>query len=284
MTQGGVLVGPNGMTLYTFDKDTAGSGKSVCNGPCATNWPPLMAGTAASCGRRGLQPVVTRDDGSQAAGLQGQAAVLLGQGQQARRQDRRRREPGLAHRHTLKARHGRRMEHHRIVEQRARDCAATRVCSRATRGPPTIWCRTRWSAPAANGCSGARGSNLRAWLFTLMHHLYLNQRRGAPPSPALDIDTLHEGLAAPPSGTDDALDLERCLQRVPPEQRAVLLLVSMEDLSYEEVASVLAIPVGTVMSRLSRARSRLRELLDAPAGDLAARPAASGAPTLRRLK
>jgi RNA polymerase sigma-70 factor (ECF subfamily) len=64
----------------------------------------------------------------------------------------------------------------------------------------------------------------------------------------------------------------------------VLLLVSMEDLSYEEVARVLAIPVGTVMSRLSRARSRLRELLDAPAVDLAARPAASGAPTLRRLK
>ena len=39
----GVLVGPNGMTLYTFDKDVADSGKSVCNGPCATNWPPLMA-------------------------------------------------------------------------------------------------------------------------------------------------------------------------------------------------------------------------------------------------
>ena len=39
----GALTGPNGMTLYVFDKDTAGSGKSVCNGPCATNWPPLMA-------------------------------------------------------------------------------------------------------------------------------------------------------------------------------------------------------------------------------------------------
>ncbi|MDO8374470.1 MAG: hypothetical protein Q7T39_21295, partial [Polaromonas sp.] len=39
----GVLVGPNGMTLYTFDRDVTGSGKSVCNGPCATNWPPLMA-------------------------------------------------------------------------------------------------------------------------------------------------------------------------------------------------------------------------------------------------
>jgi predicted lipoprotein with Yx(FWY)xxD motif len=58
----GVFVGPNGMTLYTFDRDAAGSGKSVCNGPCATNWPPLMAqpGDAAS----GDWSVVTRDDGS----------------------------------------------------------------------------------------------------------------------------------------------------------------------------------------------------------------------------
>ena len=91
-------------------------------------------------------------------------------------------------------------------------------------------------------------------------------------------------LRAPDAASDLALDLQRCLLRLPVEQRAVLLLVSMEDLSYEEVASVLAIPVGTVMSRLSRARSRLRELLDAPAGDLAARPAAIGAPMLRRLK
>ena len=58
----GALVGPNGMTLYTFDRDAAGSGKSVCNGPCATNWPPLMASTGASSS--GNWTVVTRDDGS----------------------------------------------------------------------------------------------------------------------------------------------------------------------------------------------------------------------------
>jgi predicted lipoprotein with Yx(FWY)xxD motif len=57
----GVLVGPNGMTLYTFDKDAAGSGKSVCNGPCATNWPPLMA--ADSDKASGNYSIVTRDDG-----------------------------------------------------------------------------------------------------------------------------------------------------------------------------------------------------------------------------
>lgn len=58
----GVLVGPNGMTLYTFDRDVAASGKSVCNGPCATNWPPLMA--TASDSNRGDWTVVVRDDGS----------------------------------------------------------------------------------------------------------------------------------------------------------------------------------------------------------------------------
>lgn len=58
---GGMLTGANGMTLYTFDKDTAGSGKSVCNGPCATNWPPLMAADSDSA--RGDYGIVVRDDG-----------------------------------------------------------------------------------------------------------------------------------------------------------------------------------------------------------------------------
>jgi predicted lipoprotein with Yx(FWY)xxD motif len=58
----GVLVGANGMTLYTFDRDVTGSGKSVCNGPCATNWPPLKA--ADSDAATGDYTVVVRDDGS----------------------------------------------------------------------------------------------------------------------------------------------------------------------------------------------------------------------------
>lgn len=60
-TSDGVLTGANGMTLYTFDRDEAGSGKSVCNGPCATNWPPLMAADADKS--MGDYTVVTRDDG-----------------------------------------------------------------------------------------------------------------------------------------------------------------------------------------------------------------------------
>jgi len=61
-TVDGALVGQNGMTLYTFDRDGAGTGKSVCNGPCATNWPPLQA--AAGDKSSGDWTVITRDDGS----------------------------------------------------------------------------------------------------------------------------------------------------------------------------------------------------------------------------
>ena len=65
----GVLVGPNGMTLYTFDKDVAGSGKSACNGPCATNWPPLMAAQGESAS--GDFSIITRDDGSKQWAVKG---------------------------------------------------------------------------------------------------------------------------------------------------------------------------------------------------------------------
>ena len=60
-TADGVLVGPNGMTLYTFSRDTVGSGKSACNGPCITNWPALVAPDAAK--PMGDYSVVVRDDG-----------------------------------------------------------------------------------------------------------------------------------------------------------------------------------------------------------------------------
>ena len=106
------------------------------------------------------------------------------------------------------------------------------------------------------------GSDLRAWLFTLMHNLYLNQRRTLAPVQWQDIDTVADRLQAPGDAHDTALDLERCLQQLPAEQRAVLLLVTLEDMDYAEVARVLQVPVGTVMSRLSRARARLKELMD----------------------
>ena len=130
------------------------------------------------------------------------------------------------------------------------------------------------------------GSDLRAWLFTLMHNIYVNQRRAAKVAlNSVNIDDVEGDLQAPVSSSDDRLDLTHCLQRLPADQRAVLLLVAVEDMSYEEAAKVLGIPMGTVMSRLSRARSRLRELMEgAPAPAPAQRVPATSAPALRRLK
>jgi len=64
----GILVDAHGMTVYTFDKDVAGSGKSACNGPCAENWPPVKAGDAAVSAP---YSTVTRDDGSKQLAYQG---------------------------------------------------------------------------------------------------------------------------------------------------------------------------------------------------------------------
>ena len=107
----------------------------------------------------------------------------------------------------------------------------------------------------------------------------------------MDIDDVQDQLPGASAPSDDALDLERCLQRLPADQRAVLLLVAMEDMGYEDTARILGIPVGTVMSRLSRARMRLRALMDreptqgsAPATQAGSVAAASTAPALRRLK
>jgi RNA polymerase sigma factor (sigma-70 family) len=128
------------------------------------------------------------------------------------------------------------------------------------------------------------GSDLRAWLFTLMHNVFVNQLRSAsrqsPAGASVNVDDVEHELVAPETGASQGLDLQRCLLRLPEDQRVVLLLVSLEDLSYEDVAKVTGVPIGTVMSRLSRARARLRELMDSPASS-----ASTGAPPLlRRLK
>ena len=128
------------------------------------------------------------------------------------------------------------------------------------------WTRSRQWQP---------GTDLRAWLFTIMHNLYVNdlrRRKSRPELLALD----DEALDAPRRATqEDGLglrDLQAALDRLPMEQREVLLLVGLEEMSYAEVAKTLSIPIGTVMSRLSRARERLRVQLD------------GAAPALRRVK
>ena len=112
-----------------------------------------------------------------------------------------------------------------------------------------------------------RGTDLRAWLFTVMHNVYVNQRRAARVNVPLDEDMPE--LAQPVREVDTLVlrDLDAAIRRLPPDQREVLLLVALEDMSYAEAAETLGIPIGTVMSRLARAREKLRAMLSGlPAG------------------
>lgn len=106
-------------------------------------------------------------------------------------------------------------------------------------------------------------ADVRAWLFTILHNLFVSQhRRRRTRSGTVPLTEDHENAATIPATQEDRLawrDLLRGLDRLPEEQRSVLLLVSVEDLSYAETAQVLGIPIGTVMSRLARGRDRLRE-------------------------
>lgn len=130
-------------------------------------------------------------------------------------------------------------------------------------------------------------TNLRAWLFTLMHNLYMNQlqrvRRQRAVGREVDVGESEAELIAPAQPIDTALDLQRCLLMLPEEQREVLLLVTLEDLSYKTVAQITGVPEGTVMSRLSRARHRLQALMDGTSAS-AGLPRAAEPVLLRRLK
>lgn len=119
------------------------------------------------------------------------------------------------------------------------------------------------------------GTDLRAWMFGIMHNLRVDQLR----RPGLNTSSWDdEDIEVPVRATQtDGIELEEladAIRRLPEEQRSVLLLVALEEMRYEDVARTLNIPVGTVMSRLARGRERLRLLLDD----------SSGAPGLRVVK
>ncbi|MCE4223112.1 sigma-70 family RNA polymerase sigma factor [Methylobacterium sp. C25] len=133
---------------------------------------------------------------------------------------------------------------------------------------------TRWHQRRDDG-------SVRSWLFAIVHNLAISRlrqrhRRGGSHLP---IDDAHEAVLAMPPRQEAGLqhrDLVRALDALPEDQRSVLLLVTVEGLSYAETAEVLGIPTGTVMSRLSRARDRMIQLMDGEA--------AAQRPALRRLK
>jgi RNA polymerase sigma-70 factor, ECF subfamily len=110
------------------------------------------------------------------------------------------------------------------------------------------------------------GSDLRAWLFAIMHNVFVNQvrrRRYEVEQPLDDLPAI--AVRATQSDQLELRDMDKALRTLPLEQREVVLMVVVEQLTYGEVSRALDIPIGTVMSRLSRARERLRQLLSGQA-------------------
>lgn len=114
-----------------------------------------------------------------------------------------------------------------------------------------------WSSRRSDG-------DLRAWLFTILRNLHVGshrqaQRRGT----VVEIDeTELPDSASGPDTVLEAHDVLAALDHLPEEQKSLLLLVGVEDFSYQEAARILDVPIGTVMSRLSRARKRLRSIVE----------------------
>ncbi|MBV9249276.1 MAG: sigma-70 family RNA polymerase sigma factor [Acetobacteraceae bacterium] len=119
--------------------------------------------------------------------------------------------------------------------------------------------------------------DLRAWLFAIMHNLFISRIRSAKVRGTVEpIDALDGASVGQHPNQESHMrgrDLMRALDSLPEDQRSVLLLVAVEGFSYAEVARVTGVPIGTVMSRLSRSRERLRRLLEE-----------EPAPALRRVK
>jgi RNA polymerase sigma-70 factor, ECF subfamily len=108
------------------------------------------------------------------------------------------------------------------------------------------------------------GTDLRAWLFTILHNQHVNDiRRSRREENNVPIDDTAPVAPVQPNAMDvlQLRDLEIALGKLAPEQRQVTLLVGMEGMAYEDVASILKVPVGTVRSRLSRGRDQLRALM-----------------------
>ena len=104
--------------------------------------------------------------------------------------------------------------------------------------------------------------DLRAWLFSIMHNVFVNQLKARKIAPTVEIDEAVIPAHIPAVTSVDVLDLQRALLTLAPEQREVVLLIALEDMTYADVSRALGIPIGTVMSRLSRGREKLRGLMN----------------------
>ena len=105
--------------------------------------------------------------------------------------------------------------------------------------------------------------DMRGWLFSIMHNLHVDGvRRPRVATQAIDDDTPEVAMAPTQGERLAVLDLQAALDQLPVEQKEIVLLVALEDMAYAEIAKTLGIPIGTVMSRLSRGRERLRALVE----------------------
>jgi RNA polymerase sigma-70 factor, ECF subfamily len=113
-----------------------------------------------------------------------------------------------------------------------------------------------------------QGTNFRAWMYRIVRNTFLTSRSGLSVKMTMPLDR-EEDAVGPPSDTPEAVLLARAdqqmvqsaLERLPVQFREVILLCDVEEMSYQEIAEIIGIPIGTVMSRLSRARKSMRELL-----------------------
>ena len=135
---------------------------------------------------------------------------------------------------------------------------------------------SRWHLRRTDG-------NVRGWLYTILYNRFLTDRHRSRRRGLQDVLTEETELPGVDGGQDSALehrDLLRAFSALPEEQRSVLLLIGVEDLSYDEAARVLGVPIGTVMSRLSRGRERLRHHMHGDINENSQRRSAA----LRRVK
>ena len=115
------------------------------------------------------------------------------------------------------------------------------------------------------------GLDLRPWLFTLTHNLFVDgMRHKEAVDWSADPEDLPEMSAAPHGDPAEMRDIRKALELLPTDQCEVLLLVAVEGLRYREAAEVLGLPVGTVMSRLARAREKMQSLLGGAAAGMGA--------------
>ena len=112
------------------------------------------------------------------------------------------------------------------------------------------------------------GTNLRVWLFTILHNLHFSDLRRSVREAAYSQIAMTFMAAAPrhPDARLELRDLDRAINELPEAQRAAVLLIGLEEMTYEQAAEVLGVPVGTVRSWLSRGRAELRKRLLRPRG------------------